>query len=181
MVKGSQLPEDTAPTITDYRFGIDTETNQTVRATRANDLGGASSAASNTAWQSWVPTWTNLTVSGSTVTAKYTQIGKTVHFRISVVLAGGNAPTGTVTFSLPVTSVSYAGVATTQPIGNAAYNDSSVTVYSGFALWASTTTAALVALPANSTWVTYFNINGTNPFTFGNGDEIFVQGTYEAA
>jgi hypothetical protein len=132
-------------------------------------------------WQSWTRIWTNLAVGASTVNAKYSQVGKTVRFRISVTLGGTNAPTGSVAFTLPVPSVPYPGVATTQPIGTASYNDSSSTVYDGRALWQSITTAILVALPANGNWSTYFNINATNPFAFGVGDEIFIQGEYEAA
>jgi hypothetical protein len=133
------------------------------------------------AWQSWTPTWTNLPVTNSTVNAKWIKVGKTVHYRLSVVLAGGDKPSGSVTFTLPTASIAYPGVATTQPIGVASYNDSSTTVYDGRALWASTTTAVLTGVPANGAWATYSNINATAPFTWGNGDEIFVQGTFEAA
>src|SRR5207253_1317172 len=35
------------------------------------------------AWQSWTPTWTNLTVGNAVQACKYIQIGKTVHFRVS--------------------------------------------------------------------------------------------------
>lgn len=132
-------------------------------------------------WQSWVPVWTNLTVSGSTVNARYIQVGKIVFFRVSVVLGGGNAPTGSVTFTLPITAVSYPGTATTQTIGTGTYNDSSATVYQAGANFASTTTAQLTAFPANGAWLQVTGINGSSPFTFGNGDEIFIQGSYEAA
>lgn len=140
-----------------------------------------SGTGSTYVWASYTPTWTNLTVSSSTVTFRFIQIGKNVFFRGTVVLAGGNVPTGSVSFTLPVTAAAYAGVANTQPIANVSYNDSSTTVYVGYALYASTTTASLVAVPTNSTWASYSSTNATSPFTFGNGDEIFIQGMYEAA
>lgn len=139
------------------------------------------SAAMLSAWASWTPTWTNLTVSSSTVTAKYIQVGKTVHFRLTVVLGGGNAPTGSVTFTLPVTATAYVGVATTQPIAWGGYNDSSSVVYQALASFASTTTGILLAVPANGVYAQHAAISATAPFTFGNGDEIFIQGFYEAA
>jgi len=133
------------------------------------------------AWANYTPVWTNLTVSGSTVVAKYIQIGKTVHFRISVVLGGGNAPTGSVTVSLPVTAAANAGTNTVQPIGTTVYNDSSATVYTGYLGYASTTTAILLVGVANTAYLTSGAISGSAPFTFGNGDEILLMGTYEAA
>ena len=133
------------------------------------------------AWQSWTPTWTNLVVSGSTVTAKYIQIGKTIHYRLIVVLGGGNAPTGSVTFSLPATSISYAGTAEVMTIGLGNYFDSGIAIYDASAVWASTTTAKLYTSDASTTYVKKSSITSTVPFTFGNGDEMHISGFYEAA
>lgn len=134
-------------------------------------------------WQTWTPTWTNLTVSGSTVTARYIQIGKTVHCRVAVVLGGGNTPTGAVSFSLPVTSVAYAGTAVTQPLGEVIILDSGVSGYTGVLLWASTTTASPFHQIVNSNYATLQAVGtgGNTPFTMGNGDELHISGTYEAA
>lgn len=138
-----------------------------------------SGTGSTWAWQSWTPVWTNMTVAGSTVTAKYNQVGKIVHYRIAVVLAGGNAPTGSVTFTLPVTSVSYAGTSTLPVVGSVQYFISNA--YAGYAVWTSTTTATLVVFNASGTYLTAANISGSVPSSFTNGSEIHVQGFFEAA
>lgn len=134
---------------------------------------------SSQATTAWTPAWTNLTVAGSTVTAKYAQIGKLVYFRLVVVLGGGNVPSGAVSFSLPVTSVSYAGTATLQTLGDASYFITNA--YRGSTVWASTTTARLVVHNTNSTYNTDNNISATVPANFTNGSEIHASGWYEAA
>lgn len=133
------------------------------------------------AWQSWTPTWTNLTVSSSTVTARYTQIGKTVFYRITVVLAGGNVPSGAVQFTLPVASVAYTGTSTTPPIGMSVFNDSSTNIYQGCIGWVDITHGVILVNTASTTYLTQSNISSTVPFTFGNADEISLVGSYEAA
>lgn len=144
-----------------------------------NSLSNTGSFGSAWSWTSWVPTWTNLVVSGSTVTAKYAQVGKVIHYRIAVVLAGGNAPTGSVTFTLPITSVSYAGTATLPVVGSAQYFISSGFI--GYAVWSTTTTATLVVFNASATYLTAVSLSGTVPASFTNGSEIHAEGFYEAA
>jgi len=140
-----------------------------------------SGTGSTWVYQSWTITWTNLTVTGSTVTSKYTQIGKTVFYRITVVLGGGNVPSGTILFSLPVASVSYPGSNEVMPIGQADYLDAGVALWSGVVLWNSTTTGELRVNTAGGTYTSPTAVNATVPFTFGNGDEIHASGCYEAA
>lgn len=137
--------------------------------------------ATNAAWSSWTPTWTNLTVSGSTVTAKYQQIGKTVFWRLNVILGGGNAPTGALSFTLPVTSANYAGNASSQRIGTAEYLDAGVTGYVGSVAWASTTTGRLFVTLASGTYGQDADLSATVPHAWGNTDEIHASGVYEAA
>lgn len=132
-------------------------------------------------WSSWTPTWTNLTVSSSTVTARFIQTGKTVNFRVAVVLGGGNAPSGAVSFTLPVTTVAYAGTSTIPPLGLVSFNDSSAVVYQGVVGWVNTTTANVLVNTASGTYLTQNNVSATVPFAFGNGDEIVISGSYEAA
>lgn len=134
---------------------------------------------SSWAWQSWTPTWTNLTVTSSTVTARYIQIGKTVFFRICVVLGGGNVPSGNVSFTLPVTSASYAGTSTLPHLGTATYYITNG--YPGSVVWTNTTTASFRVENVGSTYPTDATISATIPNTFVNGSEIIGQGFYEAA
>lgn len=128
---------------------------------------------------SWVPTWTNLTVSGSTVTARFIQVGKLTFYRISVVLAGGNAPTGSVSFTLPVTSASYTGTSTLPVIGDAKYFISSA--FRGSVVWVDTTHGRFVVDNTASTYSTDANLSSTVPGSFTNGSELHCQGYYEAA
>lgn len=138
-------------------------------------------AGTGSSWtfQSWTPTWTNLTVSSSTVTAKFVQIGKNVFYHITIVLAGGNIPSGAVTFTLPVTSITYAGTSTLPHIGDASYFITNA--FSGYVVWVSTTSARLVVTKVDSTYATDANLSSTVPNSFGNGSEIHCQGWYEAA
>lgn len=122
-------------------------------------------------WQAWTPTWTNVTLGNATVTARYTQIGKTVHFRISFVFGSSTSFTSTVIFSLPVTSIAYAGTATTQTFGLVTTYDNGTAITSHVLLYNNTTTAQ----PRIG------GINATTPFTWVAGDELHIEGTYEAA
>lgn len=133
------------------------------------------------AWQSWTPTWTNLVVSGSTVTARYIQVGKTVIFRVAVILGGGNAPSGSVSFTLPVTSTALAGTTTIPPIGTLDCFDAGTAVYPGVVTMNSTTVAGLAIFAAGGTYTTNASLSATVPFAWGNTDEIVFNGMYEAA
>jgi hypothetical protein len=172
--------EDTTPASGDFFLTYDISATALKKATIANVL-GSNPTSIGAAWASWTPTWTNLTVAGSTVTAKYTQVGKTVFFRIVVVLGGGNAPTNPVSFSLPVTAASYAGSAENQTIGFARYLDTGTAAYFGFISWASTTTSKMTVMGVGGTYANNVEINATIPHAWGNTDEIHVNGRYEAA
>lgn len=134
-------------------------------------------------WQSWTPTWTNLTVSSSTVVAKYVQIGKTVHLRMNVILGGGNAPSGVVKFTLPVTAIAYGNAAngSLPLIGRSRFENVGVDAFVGVVDMDSTTTARPLIQTASSSYVTLAGLATTVPFTWGNGDEMTITATYEAA
>lgn len=79
----------------------------------------------SSAWTSWTPTWTNITIGNGTVTAKYKQIGKTVFARVSV--TGGSTSSGNggavQQISLPVPAASQTVYA---PLGHGAWNTGAV-------------------------------------------------------
>jgi len=143
--------------------------------TTAGEPGGA--------WKSWTPTWTGLTVgAGGTVEAKYTQIGKTVHFRLKFTFGTGSS-VGDTSFTLPVTSVTYG---LWSSIGSAKFRDNSRSqVYKGDCNWLTTTTAQIAVLTANATGVILNGLTANLPFTAADAwaanDSILVVGTYEAA
>lgn len=127
-------------------------------------------------WQSWTPTWTNLTVGNAVQTCKYIQIGKTVHFRVSLIL-GSTSSVGTApAFTLPVPAVT---MTINTMLGVSTYIDSTTGVVQGFVCWNSTTTA----LPVPSTTSYFGGLSASNPFVWSgpNGDAILCTGTYEAA
>lgn len=131
------------------------------------------------AWQSYTPTFTGLPVGSSTVVAKYIQVGKVVHYRLVVTLAGGNVPTGSVSFTLPVTSVVYPGTATLPVIGNTQYFIGNGFI--GYVVWSNTTTGNFVVFNAASTYLNAVSLSATIPATFVNGSELHAEGYYEAA
>jgi len=143
-------------------------------STSAGELGAA--------WATYTPTWTNVSIGNATVGLRYKQIGKTVFVRGTVIYGNSTSVSGTIIFSLPVTSASYAGTAGTQPIGSGIiYDVSGGGVFRSAVIWNSTTTARLNVLPANGTWVSYFNADATNPVAPGTSDEWTVSFCYEAA
>lgn len=143
-----------------------------------------SGTGSGWSWQSWTPTWTNMSTGASTVSAKYIQVGKTVFYRIGVTFAGGNTPSGDVSFTLPVTSVTFPGSSTTQTMGQVNFYNTGVKVYDGTVVWGTTTTAFLRVLQnadASGAYLNETTISAAIPFAWGNTHQLFCQGLYEAA
>lgn len=133
------------------------------------------------AWSSWAVTFANLTIGNATVVAKYIQIGKTVHFRLSVVI-GSTTTIGSVPqFTLPVTAAAYGASVGEMPFGYAEYLDAGVASYMGTLVYASTTAATYSRYVVSGSSISKLGLSSTAPFTFGVGDEINATGTYEAA
>lgn len=132
------------------------------------------------AWQSWTPTWTN--VSGGTLNyAKYIQIGKTVHFRLKYTLAGAGV-SGAGIFSLPTTlHADYTTISGSFNAGVFIYDTSPGNVYYGYLSIESSTTVRIFIINTATTNAAAANISATGPMTWASGDIIQVAGTYEAA
>lgn len=129
-------------------------------------------------WQSWTPTLVNL--SGGTITsAKYTQIGKTVHLLFWYTLAGAGV-SGAPTFTLPVTAAAQPSFPEAA-VGRSTFIDTGTQVYYGTCFLNSTTVMGMYIFSAGSTYVVPAAISSTAPFVWGNTDQIFVTATYEAA
>ena len=136
------------------------------------------------AWAAWTPTWTNLTVGNGTVTARYKQLGKTVVCRVSLVWGSTTQITATnVSFSLPITSITYPGTAGLNTWGQARYFDQSTgAAVEGFIVnFPNTSSAFFNAYKADATYATGAGLSGTVPFSWANLDEIHAQFIYEAA
>ena len=137
----------------------------------------ATTAGEPGAWATWTPTWTNFTPGSATIIARYTKIGKTIHFRLKVTLSGSTMGS-TPTFSLPVTATETA----TRDLGLAHFSDIGVGDYSGIVVQVSNTTASFnTHTISGANVIIQQGVASTVPFTWGNNDFFECRGTYEAA
>jgi len=126
----------------------------------------------NGAWTSFTPSWANVTVGSGTNTGAYIQVGKKVFYRIRLTLAADSAITGHPALTFPVAIASY-GTSTT--VGELlAYG---AVVYPGVIL----TTGKCYVFDASGSYATLASIFPTTPFTWTTGNQITIQGFYEAA
>jgi hypothetical protein len=126
-------------------------------------------------WQSWTPTWANLTIGNAVVGAKYIQVGKTVLFRITVDLGSTTSVGTNPTFTLPVTSITVPHA--DMPIAWGQYNTGAGS-YNAFSKWVTTTTSKLMYWDTNNNEVA---VTATTPNTWSSSYFIHLQGQYEAA
>lgn len=134
-------------------------------------------------WDSWTPTWTNLTISSSSVVANYIQEGKNVYFRLKVVSAGSFAVAGDTEFTLPVSPRTTSAYVSTDPIGTGVILDASAGAFYYAHVWIGTTTtrARILAENAAGTYLVAAGLSSTIPMTWAVPDEIHLSGVYEAA
>lgn len=173
MTKISALPQDTAPTNTDYIIVNDSETGVTKKVL-LSDL----AAKLYGSWQTWTPSITG--VSGGTVSfAKYTRIGNTVLFKLQYVMAGANV-SSTPTITLPIAPLD-AG-SDTALLANAAFLDAANNIYAVGVVYSGTTAVQLRPINTAGTNGAFgAGASATNPFTWGAGDTMSVSGCYEVA
>lgn len=131
-------------------------------------------AAMLTAWATWTPTYTNLTVgSGGVTVARYKEVGKTVHYRWSFTLGTGSAIGAGPRFTLPVAPASgYAN----HILGDGYVWDSGVAAHRFAVRQQSGSTVECVYFTGGGA-ATF--VSSTVPVTFGTGDSLNVVGTYE--
>jgi len=132
-------------------------------------------------WKPWVPSWTNITVGGGTVTANYIRVGKTVIAYIRFVYGAGSAVGNDPTFTVPVTAASkYAGGS--HAIGSAYIEDFGATAYDGSVRFAGSATVAEVRVKtASGAYVTLAGFTSATPFTWGTSDYFQATLIYESA
>jgi hypothetical protein len=130
----------------------------------------------NTKYQTWAPSYTNLTIGNGTVVARYFQIGKFVDFIFEFTL-GSTSSVG----SAPVISLPVAGATTVNSWnGTARFLDSGVTNFMG-ALNISSTGIRPQAVNVSGTYADIQGgITATVPMTWTTGDVLSIGGTYEA-
>lgn len=146
-----------------------------------NDAHFYSFLGANLAWQSWTPTPTNFTVGNGTLTGKYAQVGKTVHFKLDFVLGTTSSVSGSMGFSPPVTAAALVGVSGAPVIGTALFLDFGTASFSGYCMLSSTTLITVRAINTAGTYGVNTATSSTVPMTWTNTDELHCSGTYEAA
>jgi len=129
-----------------------------------------------TAWTSFTPTTTNMTVGNGTFECKYKQIGKTVFASYRFVRGSTSSFSNAMTFSLPVTAKS----ANESPF-MASLIDINGSYSIGHAWFNSTTSVAIWTTSVGATWQNWAYVNNTDPFTWASGDIISFNMFYEAA
>ena len=198
MPKISELPVITSPDSADELPIVDTSTSSTKKMTLTklkewlqslvgwvNTDAIADGAVTNNklatgagqpggAWTSWTPTLENL--SGGTLTyAKYTQLGKNVHFRILYTLGGAGVSSGSL-FTLPVAMASGSVPSGTFPLGLSMYIDANGSWFNGRC----TSNGSQIFIGVITSTGALSNINPTTPFTWATGDRIYATAYYES-
>lgn len=132
-------------------------------------------------WQAWTPTWVNVTVGNGSVTAKYTQIGKTIFAKLVFVLGSTSTIGTSPTFTLPVVAASFNF--TRNIIGGFSAYDQSASYASarGDVRLDSATTAQAVLNLVSGSRIAVDPITATAPFTWTTTDEYVAVFSYEAA
>lgn len=139
--------------------------------------------AKPTAWTAYTPVITadggGFSLGNGTISGRYTQIGKTVSFYLKFIYGSGTSPgAGHWNFSLPVQAYD-------QNFNfSASILDNGISWYGGIGNgnYAGSTTSFAVIIPGTSASVTtWASVGNGGPFTWGDGDNITISGTYEAA
>jgi hypothetical protein len=113
-------------------------------------------------------------IGNGTLTGRYFRQGKATHFSTRLIAGTTtNYGTGVLTVTLPFTPVSKGRVGVTGTLIDISASD----IYHISGYWINTTEITLVTHGTNGL---HGSISGTAPFTLASGDEICLQGTFEA-
>jgi len=134
------------------------------------------------AWTAYTPTITadtgGFSLGNGTVSGRYKQLGKTVHFYAKFVFGSTTSPGGGHwTFSLPVQAQSsnFTFSAAILDDGNAWYGGIGNGNYTG-----STTSFAVIIPGTNASVTTWAVVGNGGPFIWTSGDNITISGSYES-
>jgi hypothetical protein len=135
----------------------------------------------DTKWQSYAPTYTNLTIGSGTVVANYFRTGKKVRVRWTFVLGSGSAVGTIPEITLPVNRAASHGTDFEQPVhGLAFFLDQPVGRYTG-KVTTSSTKFRLMAGVTNATYEQLGDITAAAPIGFVSGDTLGADFEYIAA
>lgn len=137
--------------------------------------------ALNNAWRSWTPTFTNFSLGNGTVDyAKYTVIGKTVHFRIQVTLGTTSAMGSAPYFTTPLNLAAYPS-ANSNIAGNASMTQTGTAFFIGILRYQAINALTFEAHSVSGSYVRATTVTGVVPFTWANTHVWSAAGSYEAA
>lgn len=134
----------------------------------------------------WTPTFTNLTLGTSSITAKYAKIGKIVQYTIIIDLKSGFSITGAVSYTLPVAGDSIGTFYTSGQgymCGMAKFQDTSLSRYHiGYVSFSSNNTSHLLQTSnINASDYAYTqNLSSSIPFTWVATDKIYISAMYRS-
>ena len=135
---------------------------------------------SSWAWTAFASGFAGFTGGSETVTARYTQLGKTVKVKIVVTLGATPSAVTNFTFNLPVTANSQNAINTAM-CGSAVIKDANGGIFVA-ALYFNSTTAGIVRLVDTATAnATISTPSTTTPMTWAISDIVSVAFEYEAA
>jgi hypothetical protein len=123
------------------------------------------------AWESYTPTWGNLTVGNGTVVTNYVRIGSMVTYTGKITIGSTTSVSGFVNVTLPVTAED------AFMNGSARYNDDGTRSYVG-AVNITSGRGSLGFTHSESGGFGFWN--ATNPFTIAAGDLVTWNITYQA-
>lgn len=140
-------------------------------STSSGEIGGA--------WQTWTPTFTNLTVGNGTLSAYYARIGKLVAVTLSFTLGTTSSMGSGPNYTLPATAASRysSGI----ELGPVFVEDTGTAAYIANTRTTSTTLANMEIMTASGTYVGVGGITSTAPMTWTTGDRFSFSYVYEAA
>ena len=131
-------------------------------------------------WQTWSPSYANLTVGNGSVTARYVQIGKLVACHFTIIF-GTTSVMGTApTVSTPVTASSDITVVNNW-FGGAVILDAGTANFHGKVRLQTTTTFAPVVLIASGNFMVDSDLTSSNPMTWTNTDSLGFSAVFQAA
>jgi hypothetical protein len=130
------------------------------------------------AWQSYTPTWTNLTVGNGTQEFKYTQINKFVHVFGRITFGSTTSISTVPRMTLPVSRPN----GQLSILGTAILGDTGTGTYAGYPLSDAAGSVLIFRMDHTvGSTVLEGNPSATSPFTWVSGDFINVNLMYEAA
>lgn len=179
---GDAITTDATQTLTNKTLTTPTIASLTnATHNHQNSAGGGTLALASidtTAWSSWTPTWTNISIGNAVVTGRYKQIGKYVAYSLVVQWGTGTSQSGSALFTIPVTAV--AAIGSGSNIGTAKLFDGT-NGFIGTVIQNNTVQAIIRWYNTQGTGLKEANISATSPSTWSTTTEWHMRGFYEAA